>query len=66
MEQNQKAKPDIEYFFGEPMSIYCGKCKRVMFMSTRSASVSMWLEHNDQCPWCKCEVDKEVDYIRHE
>ena len=66
MENTEKARPEFEYFFGVPMKIYCGKCGRLMFTSTRAASVEMFLEHNDRCPWCKCEIDKEVDCSRHE
>ena len=50
MENTEKAKPELEYFFGVPMKIYCGKCGRLMFTSTRAASVEMFLEHNDRCP----------------
>ena len=55
----EKAKPEIEYFFGKPMKIFCGKCGRNMFTSTTRASVEMYLEHNDRCPWCGCGIEKE-------
>ena len=62
MDNMEKAKPDIEYFFGVPLKVYCGKCERLMFMSTfgeRAASVEMFLEHNDRCPWCGCGIEIE-------
>ena len=50
-------KPDIEYFFGKPMKVYCGKCERIMFTATTKASVEMFFRDVDRCPWCKEKID---------
>ena len=60
----ERAKPDIETFFGVPIKVFCGACGRIMFTIHGDGWFEEIQKAEKTCWHCGTEIDWEPKEVK--
>ena len=60
----ERAKPDIETFFGAPIKVFCGACGRIMFLIHKTGELEALRKTEKTCWHCGVEIDWEPKGVK--